>query len=78
MLTIHINLLPLETLLDSKWNCCESAYLGPASIFYAYTLVLASLNWIQPVLAGTLPCAPKNAITSYMLAARSATSHVAH
>ena len=63
MLTIHLNLLPLETLLDSKWNCCESAYLGPASIFYAYTLTLASLNWIQPVPAGALLCSFKNAIT---------------
>ena len=72
----------METLLDSKWSCCESAYLGPASIFYAYTLALAGLLWIQPVPAGTLPCAPKNAITkaSYMLATRPATSYmyVAH
>ena len=49
------------------WKLCRTAngtvarvaIFGPANIFYAYTLALASLDWIQPVLAYTPSCSPR-------------------
>ena len=81
MLTIHINLfITFGNFAGQQMELLRECLSWPCQHILCPPLALASLNWIQPVPAGALSCAPKNAITkaSYMLAARPTTSHVAH